>query len=511
MGVNRLTGINNGFSMDLFKSVDNAVREENKRLIESEQDLANEPTQQDFDNDAKASKEAKKQEIENKMESIIDAMHNTQIDSEEAKALASEFQELQSELAKLELEECPLNIKEEEMKFAEEFCSKCGAKLDAEGKPEKLQDEDLTESKVTDYIDADELDGLVKNCILMGKPKEFVALENMVLEVTTDMGKSFYKVVKSDDGKFEAYQIDKSGKALGDSFVLKECDKANCELTEGNIFADNSNTLNQLLDRATSELEGDELFELLQGMVDRIKEVADTCGLMVESEDSDEYKFKKGDIYQNEKGARFTIVDLDDKGQVTYKDDNGKAECVQLDSAINMLMKNGYKKVKESIKEDSYEDTFFSDIESALVNAGFDVTRFSDAGVLTKNIGWVISNEEGEVQLSCDGTWLDEGCKKDKITETEVKNIKPIKQQGNVFMLEDEDGKVIVGEDFNEEDGLIQNAEVYENKEEADKDYMKRCDIVKTESEEVKECDEPLPDDKCDKPKKKLADYAKRK
>ena len=291
MGVNRLTGINNGFSMDLFKSVDSAVREENKRLIESEQDLANEPTQQDFDNDAKASKEAKKQEIENKMESIIDAMHNTQIDSEEAKALASEFQELQSELAKLELEECPLNIKEEEMKFAEEFCSKCGAKLDAEGKPEKLQDEDLTESKVTDYIDADELDGLVKNCVLMGKPKEFVALENMVLEVTTDMGKSFYKVVKGDDGKFEAYQIDKSGKALGDSFVLKECDKANCELTEGNIFADNSNTLNQLLDRATSELEGDELFELLQGMVDRIKEVADTCGLMVEGEKSDEYKF----------------------------------------------------------------------------------------------------------------------------------------------------------------------------------------------------------------------------
>ena len=174
-----------------------------------------------------------------------------------------------------------------------------------------------------------------------------------------------------------------------------------------------------------------------------------------------------------------------------------------------MLMKNGYKKVRESIKEDSYEDTFFSDIESALVNAGFDVTRFSDAGVLTKNIGWVVSNEEGEVQLSCDGTWLDEGCKKGKITETEVKNIKPIKQQGNVFMLEDEDGKVIVGEDFNEEDGLIQNAEIYDDKNEADKDYMKRCDIVKTESEEVEECDEPLPDDKCDKPKKKLADYIK--
>lgn len=361
MGVNRLTGMNTGFGQDIFMSVDEAIRNENKKLMEqekvngkslkesdygdedysyeemqdwiadaqerkamgetndeiweyivnetgnhyladdvvaslpeSEQDLANEPTQRDFDNDEKANKEAKKQEIENKMESIIDAMHNTQIDSEEAKALAGEFQELQSELAKLELEECPLNIKEEEMKFAEEFCSKCGAKLDADGKPEKTQEQE-----------------------------------------------------------------------------------------------------------------------------------------------DDEYKFKK---------------------------------------------------VDENIKEDSYEEGIFYEIEQALEEAGLNPRRFVDDGIMTNNIGWTVSNGSEEQQISCDGSYLSEGCKKDKITETEVKNIKPIKQQGNVFMLEDEDGKVIVGEDFNEEDGLIQNAEVYDDKNEADKDYMKRCDIVKTES--VKECDD---------------------
>lgn len=68
-------------------------------------------------------------------------------------------------------------------------------------------------------------------------------------------------------------------------------------------------------------------------------------------------------------------------------------------------------KAKKTIKEDSYDETFFSDIEDALRNAGFDVTRFTDAGILTKNLGWVVENSEGEVQLSCDGTWLDESLK----------------------------------------------------------------------------------------------------
>ena len=60
------------------------------------------------------------------------------------------------------------------------------------------------------------------------------------------------------------------------------------------------------------------------------------------------------------------------------------------------------------LKEDNYDDPFFSSIEEALYNAGFDVTRFSDAGVLTKNLGWYVSNSEGEVQLQCNGAYLSE-------------------------------------------------------------------------------------------------------
>ena len=58
----------------------------------------------------------------------------------------------------------------------------------------------------------------------------------------------------------------------------------------------------------------------------------------------------------------------------------------------------------------------------------------------------------------------------DKLTE--------VKSQGNVYMLQDND-KYIVGEDYNKEENLIENAEIYENKEEADKDYFSRCDITR--------------------------------
>lgn len=63
------------------------------------------------------------------------------------------------------------------------------------------------------------------------------------------------------------------------------------------------------------------------------------------------------------------------------------------------------------LKEDSYEEPFFQDIENALTEAGFEVSRFSDIGVLTKNLGWYVSNSEGEVQLQCNGTYIGESVK----------------------------------------------------------------------------------------------------
>jgi len=70
--------------------------------------------------------------------------------------------------------------------------------------------------------------------------------------------------------------------------------------------------------------------------------------------------------------------------------------------------------------------------------------------------------------------------------ETEVKDLQVIKEQGNIYMLEDksEGTRYIVGENYNLSEGEIENAEIYDNKEEADKDYLDRCEIMK-DGEEV--------------------------
>lgn len=66
----------------------------------------------------------------------------------------------------------------------------------------------------------------------------------------------------------------------------------------------------------------------------------------------------------------------------------------------------------------------------------------------------------------------------DNITETRVSDLKNIKSQGNIYMLQD-NKRFIVGENYDEAQGLIENAEIYDNKDDADKDYLDRCDITK--------------------------------
>lgn len=66
----------------------------------------------------------------------------------------------------------------------------------------------------------------------------------------------------------------------------------------------------------------------------------------------------------------------------------------------------------------------------------------------------------------------------DNITETKVSDLKNIKSQGNIYMLQD-NKRFIVGENYDEAQGLIENAEIYDNKDDADKDYLDRCDITK--------------------------------
>ena len=89
-----------------------------------------------------------------------------------------------------------------------------------------------------------------------------------------------------------------------------------------------------------------------------------------------------------------------------------------------------------NLKEDSYEDNIFTDIEDALNQYGLDVTRYTEAGIMTKNIGWIVSNSEGEVNLTCDGTYLDESITSE-LKENEEVNMAELKEKATDAMFDD--------------------------------------------------------------------------
>lgn len=107
-----------------------------------------------------------------------------------------------------------------------------------------------------------------------------------------------------------------------------------------------------------------------------------------------------------------------------------------LGEATKIATKYNLEESSNNLKEDSYEDSIFSDIESALNQYGFDVTRYTDAGMMTKNIGWIVSNSEGEVNLTCDGTYLDESIIS-KLKENEEVNMAELKEKATNAMFDD--------------------------------------------------------------------------
>ena len=129
-------------------------------------------------------------------------------------------------------------------------------------------------------------------------------------------------------------------------------------------------------------------------------------------------------------------------------------------------------------------DEFCYDFESTDFDSNEELLEFLENYYDAENTGKLDDNKYQEIINRINaGEWdLDES-EKAKICEAEVKGLKEVKSQGNIFMLEDET-KFIVGENYNEAEGLIENAEIYESKEEADKDYLGRCEITTTTEED---------------------------
>ena len=85
-----------------------------------------------------------------------------------------------------------------------------------------------------------------------------------------------------------------------------------------------------------------------------------------------------------------------------------------------------------------------------------------------------------EVKENCNDKKIKKECDK-PITEANVSKKVMLKNQGNIYMFEckgNKDFTHIVGENYNESENLLENVETYTSKEEADKDYLKRCGLT---------------------------------
>lgn len=80
---------------------------------------------------------------------------------------------------------------------------------------------------------------------------------------------------------------------------------------------------------------------------------------------------------------------------------------------VNVNVKMESKSIKT---EDTYEEGIFYEIEEALRDAGLNPVRFTEDGVMTNNLGWTVTGEDGtQQQITCDGSYLTES--KDLKTE----------------------------------------------------------------------------------------------
>ena len=96
------------------------------------------------------------------------------------------------------------------------------------------------------------------------------------------------------------------------------------------------------------------------------------------------------------------------------------------------------------------------------------------------------------------------------IKEAAITEKNLLKSQGNVYMFEckgNSDFSHIVGENYNEEENTLENVETYNNKEDADKDYLGRCEITKEGTDINESSDDNKAEQLISTLKKELPEY----
>lgn len=122
-------------------------------------------------------------------------------------------------------------------------------------------------------------------------------------------------------------------------------------------------------------------------------------------------KLRKGDTFVNENGVRVTVIEVDDKGNTTYKFSNGESYCTAMENAVAMLNQNNYKKVEEkrTLRENkrqrlNEENSKSKDLINSMVTAK-DFDSDSPAGQIilrTQELFNVLSDRGYDLQVTFD-------------------------------------------------------------------------------------------------------------
>lgn len=170
--------------------------------------------------------------------------------------------------------------------------------------------------------------------------------------------------------------------------------------------------------KAVSDISNDKdkVIKYLEGIVDyeestpdmisRAKELLRELKQTNESDDITSEDLEKDEELSKAK-SKEAIEDRIGELRQAIKDGVSEDEKTEMEKEIASLELE-LDECDKTLKEESYEEPIFIKIENALADAGLSVDRYSDMGMLTKNLGWVVSDSDGEVNLTCAGTYLSE-------------------------------------------------------------------------------------------------------
>lgn len=208
-----------------------------------------------------------------------------------------------------------------------------------------------------------------------------------------------------------------------------------------------------------------ESVNLEENQIDDVREDSIEKGLTSEGEEC----IKEDENTDKEERLASLKTQLEVDGAQLSDDEKAaiQEEIAQLENELNECDT----KIEENVNIDINSET--GDVE-VTTDEGENVEVVDETEEPDESTDEEVTDEEVTDEI------IDEPIEESKeiVTEQEVTNLREVKNQGNIFMLQD-DSKFIVGENYNEAEALIENAEIYENKDEANKDYLSRCEITK--------------------------------